>query len=87
MSLRGSSAWGTRTNAGALVRLSIDRLTRPSSDRKKNPVRGALDAGGDPALIAGRIGETTTIKKAAQARLGRAEAPPQRMAEDQSAWR
>jgi hypothetical protein len=42
-----------------------------------------LDAGGEPALIAGWITEATTTKKTAQARLGLTEVPPQRMTSDQ----
>jgi hypothetical protein len=48
-------------------------------------LRATLDASGDPALIAGWITETTAIKKAAQARLGLTDAPPQRMTGDQLA--
>jgi len=50
-----------------------------SSDTKINRYRDTLDAGGDPALIAGWISETTALKKTTQARLGLTEAPPQRM--------
>ena len=46
---------------------------------------GHLDAGGDPTLVAGWIGETVAIRKAAQARLGLTEAPPERMSEEQLA--
>lgn len=53
------------------------------ADRKIIGYRATLDAGGDPALIAGWIAETTAIKKTAQARLGFTEAPPQRMTRDQ----
>jgi hypothetical protein len=53
------------------------------ADRKINGYRATLDAGADPALIAGWIAETTATKKAAQARLGLTEAPPQRMTADQ----
>jgi hypothetical protein len=53
------------------------------ADRKIKGYRATLDAGGDPALIGGWISETTAIKKAAQARLGLTEAPPQRMTDDQ----
>lgn len=59
------------------------RQTITDADRKINGYRATLDAGGDPALIAGWIAETTSIKKAAQARLGLTEAPPQRMTGDQ----
>lgn len=53
------------------------------ADRKINGYRATVDAGGAPALIAGWISETNAIKKAAQARLGLTEAPPQRMTSDQ----
>ena len=45
-------------------------------DAKIAQYRAALDAGGDPSLVAGWISETTAIKKSAQARLGLTEAPP-----------
>jgi hypothetical protein len=67
-------------DAGEIEKL---RQTIADADRKTNGYRAALDAGGDPALIAGWIAETTAIKKAAQARLGLTEAPPQRMTADQ----
>jgi hypothetical protein len=54
------------------------------ADQKINGYRATVDAGGDPALIAGWIAETTAIKKAALARLGLTEAPPQRMTADRS---
>ena len=54
-------------------------------DSKIARYRAALDAGGDPVLVAGWITETTAIKRAAQARLGLTEAPPERMSEDQIA--
>jgi site-specific DNA recombinase len=44
-----------------------------------------LDAGGDLALVAGWITETTAVKKAAQVRLRLTEAPPERLSEDQVA--
>ncbi len=47
--------------------------------------RATLDGGGDPVLVAGWINETTAIKRAALARLGLTEAPPQRMSEQQIA--
>ena len=47
------------------------------ADTKISRYRDTLDAGGDPALIAGWITEATTAKKTAQARLGLTEAPPQ----------
>ena len=55
-----------------------DRLRRVivDADPKISRYRATLDAGGDPTLIADWITETTTIKKAAQARLGLTEAPP-----------
>ena len=59
------------------------RRTIADADDKINRYRATLDAGGDPALIAGWITETTAIKKAAQARLGLTDAPPQRMTDDQ----
>jgi DNA invertase Pin-like site-specific DNA recombinase len=59
------------------------RQTIADADHKINRYRATLDAGGDPALIAGWITETTAIRKAAQARLGLTEAPPQRMTSDQ----
>ncbi|GGQ84081.1 hypothetical protein GCM10010166_62910 [Couchioplanes caeruleus subsp. azureus] len=54
-------------------------------DAKIARYRAALDAGGDPVLVAEWIGETTTVKRAAQARLGLTEAPPTRMGEEQIA--
>jgi site-specific DNA recombinase len=63
----------------------IERLrqTIADADRKIDGYRATLDAGGDPALIAGWISEASATKKAAQARLGLTEAPPQRMSDDQ----
>jgi site-specific DNA recombinase len=59
------------------------RQTIAETDVKITRYRAALDAGGDPALIAGWISEATTIEKPAQARLRLPEAPPQRMTGDQ----
>ncbi|MEU7906267.1 hypothetical protein [Actinoplanes sp. NPDC049118] len=59
----------------------IDKLRQSmtEADNKINHSRATLDAGGDPALIADWIAETTAIRKTAQARLGLTEAPPQQM--------
>ena len=54
-------------------------------DTKITRYKATLDAGGDPALIAGWIKETTAIKSATQARLSLTTTPPQRMSEDQIA--
>nr|WP_242625355.1 recombinase family protein [Krasilnikovia cinnamomea] len=59
------------------------RQTIADADAKINRYRATLDAGGDPALIAGWISEATALKRGAQARLGLTEAPPQRMTGDQ----
>ncbi|WP_412749746.1 hypothetical protein [Krasilnikovia sp. M28-CT-15] len=59
------------------------RQTIADADAKINRYRATLDAGGDPALIAGWISEATALKRGAQARLGLTEAPPQRMTSDQ----
>ena len=59
------------------------RRTIADADAKISRYRATIDAGGDPALIAGWISEATGIKKAAQARLGLTEAPPQRLSDDQ----
>ncbi|GAA0577187.1 recombinase family protein [Paractinoplanes ferrugineus] len=67
-------------DAGEIEKL---RRTITEADRKINGYRATLDAGGDPALIAGWIAETTAIKRTAQARLGLTEAPPQRMPTEQ----
>jgi hypothetical protein len=48
------------------------------ADARITRYRATLDPGGDPALIAEWISETTAIKKAAQARLGLTEARPRR---------
>jgi site-specific DNA recombinase len=61
------------------------RDTIADCDAKIARYRATLDAGGDPALVAGWISETTTIKKTAQARLGLTETPPLRMSEEQLA--
>ena len=61
------------------------RATIADCDAKIARYRATLDAGADPALVAGWIAETAAIKKAAQARLGVTEAPPQRMSEEQIA--
>lgn len=45
--------------------------------------RAALDAGGDPALIAGWIKETTAVRSATQAMIGAQRPKPARMTEDQ----
>ena len=59
------------------------RGTIEDCDTKINRYRAALDAGGDPALIAGWIKETTAIRNAAQARLVLVPGKPARMSEDQ----
>ena len=59
------------------------RQTIAQTDEKIGRYRATLDAGGDPALIAGWISGAAAIKKAAQGRLGLTEAPPQRMTSDQ----
>jgi hypothetical protein len=46
------------------------RGTIDECDAKIARYRAALDAGGDPALVAGWMRETTAIRNAAQARLG-----------------
>jgi site-specific DNA recombinase len=61
------------------------RRTIADCDNKINRYRAALDAGGDPVLIAGWISETTAIKNAAQARLSVAPDRPQRMTDEQIA--
>ena len=61
------------------------RETINECDAKIARYRATLDAGGDPTLVAGWISETTAIKKAAQARLGFTEAPPERMSEERIA--
>ena len=61
------------------------RATIQECDTKIANYRAALDAGGDPVLIAGWIRETTAIKSATQARLSLTTATPQRMSEDQIA--
>lgn len=61
------------------------RETINECDAKIARYRATLDAGGDPTLVAGWISETTAIKKAAQARLGFTEAPPERMREERIA--
>ncbi|GID32905.1 recombinase family protein [Paractinoplanes brasiliensis] len=61
------------------------RETINDCDTKLARYRATLDAGGDPALVAGWISETTAIKKAAQARLGFTDAPPERMSEERIA--
>ncbi|WP_092546296.1 recombinase family protein [Actinoplanes derwentensis] len=73
-------ALAAHDTAGEVERL---RQTIADADTKISRYRATLDAGGDPALIADWISETTTIKKTAQARLGLTEAPPQRMTTDQ----
>lgn len=54
-------------------------------DTKIGRYRATLDAGGDPAFIAGWIRETATIRTATLARIGVADGPPQRLNEDQIA--
>jgi site-specific DNA recombinase len=61
------------------------RKTIAESDNKIAQYRATLDAGGDPTLVAGWISETMAVRKAAQALLGLAEAPPERMSEEQLA--
>jgi site-specific DNA recombinase len=58
------------------------RATIEDCDTKIGRYRAALDAGGDPALIAGWIKETTEIRNRAQARLGLVPGKPTRMRED-----
>lgn len=76
------AALAAHDNTGEIDKLR-QTIADADADAKIGRYRATLDAGGDPALIAGWIGETTTIKKAAQARLGLTEAPPQRMTGDQ----
>jgi hypothetical protein len=64
------SAYG---DAGEMEKL---RQTIADADRKLIGYRATLDAGGDPALIAGWIAEITAIKKTAQARLRTRISPP-----------
>lgn len=59
------------------------RRTIEECDTRIGRYRAALDAGGDPVLIAGWIRETTEIKNAAHARLGLVPGRPARMNEDQ----
>jgi hypothetical protein len=54
-------------------------------DTKIERYRATLDAGGDPALVAGWIRETSTIRTTAVAALRQSAAPPQRPNEDQIA--
>ncbi|WP_204299905.1 hypothetical protein [Actinoplanes campanulatus] len=74
------AALAAHDTAGEIQQL---RQAIADADAKISRYRATLDAGGDPALIANWISETTTIKKAAQARLGLTEVPPQRMSADQ----
>jgi site-specific DNA recombinase len=53
------------------------RQTITDADNKIDKYRATLDAGGNPALIAGWIAETTAIEKTAQARLGPTDVPSQ----------
>jgi hypothetical protein len=59
------------------------RGTIDECDAKIARYRATLDAGGDPALVAGWMRETTAIRNAAQARLGLVSGKPARMTEDQ----
>jgi hypothetical protein len=59
------------------------RRTIDDCDTQINRYRAALDAGGDPPLIAEWIRETTAMRKTAQARLGLASGTPTRMSEAQ----
>jgi hypothetical protein len=61
------------------------RETINDCDAKIARYRATLDADGDPTLLASWISETTSIKKAAQARLGLTESPPERMSEERIA--
>jgi site-specific DNA recombinase len=61
------------------------RQTVAECDAKIARYRATLDAGGDPALIAGWISETSAIRAATLARIGIAAGPPQRLSEDQIA--
>ena len=61
------------------------RQTIADCDEKLKRYRAALDAGGDPALIAGWIKETTAIRAATQAMLGAKPVRRQRLTEDQIA--
>lgn len=61
------------------------RRTMADCDAKIERYRAALEAGSDPALIAGWIRETSTIRATASAALTVSAAPPQRLNEDQIA--
>jgi site-specific DNA recombinase len=74
------AALAAHDTAGEIQQL---RQAISDADAKISRYRATLDTGGDPALIADWISETTTIKKAAQARLGLTGAPPQRMSAGQ----
>ena len=52
-------------------------------DTKLKNYRAALDAGGDPALIASWIKETTALRTATQAMIGAQRTTPERMTDDQ----
>ncbi|MEV4709309.1 recombinase zinc beta ribbon domain-containing protein [Actinoplanes sp. NPDC049316] len=61
------------------------RQTITDCDAKIGRYRAALDAGGDPALIASWIREASTVRVTAEAALRVSEAPPQRLNDDQIA--
>ena len=60
-----------------------DRIA--DADARIDRYRAALDAGADPAVVAGWIKEATALRRAALARLGLVGEVPQRMSEDQVA--
>jgi site-specific DNA recombinase len=59
------------------------RRTLTDCDTKIKNYRAALDAGGDPVLIAGWIKETTALRNATQAMIGAQRPKSARMTEDQ----
>jgi hypothetical protein len=61
------------------------RRTIEECDGKIERYRAALDAGGDPALIAGWISETSAKRETAAAALRVSAVPPQRLNENQTA--
>jgi site-specific DNA recombinase len=68
-----------------LVRVATDLSTDAPSVCRSPRRSTRVPPLADPTLVAGWIGETTAIKKAARARLGCTEALPERMSEERIA--
>ncbi|GIM97139.1 hypothetical protein [Paractinoplanes toevensis] len=78
---RAANAQYQAALASQLSASEVEELQQTINDaeRRTGRYRAALDAGADPALIAGWIADTTAMKNNAQTRLRLDQSPPQRL--------